>query len=354
MGRLRRRAAGELAAALVVAALVAAACSGSDPDTGIEVLDQSPMEQVSDETDDAGDDLEVLGQVETAADAEDPEGFRLDLPFDPSDIDALVTSTGVPMAVLGVDEGAYLAVAPCGQIVRVQSGQPISGVEVVIDPGHGGPIDTGAVGPGGLVERDINLLVATATEAELRHRGIEVMLTRTDDYAVPLGVRALYADAAGAELMVSIHHNSPSPLPSAVPGADVFVQSESADSARLGGLVREEVVAALDQFEGIDWVATTDSGVIVVLNSEGTDAYGMMAYPATPTALVELSYISNPAEEQLMETLAYRQAMAIALADAVEAYLTTDRPGSGFTEAPRIYNPARAPGAEVCQNPDLG
>ena len=92
---------------------------------------------------------------------------------------------------------------------------------------------------------------------------------------------------------------------------------------------------------------------MTVLNTRGTDAYGIIRNPNTPTALIELGYISNPAEAELHLDPAYTVTAARALADAIEAYLTTDEQGSGFSEG-RVFDPSPGVGRDVCVEPDLG
>jgi len=268
------------------------------------------------------------------------------------DFAGMVTATGVPVAVLTGTADGFLVRTPCGNQELISGGEPIESATVVIDPGHGGPVDTGAVGPTGLVERDINLTLSLALESELADRGIPAALTRTGDYPVLLSVRAAFADQLGAELMVSIHHNSPIGDPSDTPGTEVFVQSGSDSSARLGGLLYEEVTAALATFD-LAWTAAPDAGVLRVLLPDGNDAYGMIRRPITPTALVELGYLANPAEAALFATDEYIDVASSALADAIEAHLVTDRPGTGFGNPPRMFRPDRAPGADLCDEPLL-
>jgi len=166
-------------------------------------------------------------------------------------------------------------------------------------------------------------------------------------------VRSALADSLGAEIMVSIHHNAPSRIRSLVPGTEVFIQNGSAESQRLGGLLFDAVLRALSTVEGVQWTRAADAGVFTVLNSNGLDAYGMIRRPETPTALLELGYIANRSEAEFMATDEYIDLAAVALADAVEAYLNTNDPGSGFSEG-REFNPDAAPGADVCDDPDLG
>ncbi len=270
--------------------------------------------------------------------------------------DGLVTPTGVPVAVLERIGSGYLVRTPCGNTAEVSEGVFINGARVVIDPGHGGPFDTGAAGPNGLIERDLNLTLGRAVIDELSSRGISALSTRTGDYGTLLSVRAALADALGAEALISIHHNAPNWARSSVPGSEVFIQSVSrdlarADSARLGGLLYEEITAALATFDNVSWSRAANAGVLRVLSSRGADAYGMIVRPAVPTALVEYGYLSNPSEAALFATDEYIEVAAAATADAIDAYLHTERPGTGFIQRPRIFDPQRAP--SLCEDPAL-
>ncbi|MBI5209232.1 MAG: N-acetylmuramoyl-L-alanine amidase [Elusimicrobia bacterium] len=90
------------------------------------------------------------------------------------------------------------------------SSRPVAGAgkfRVVVDPGHGGK-DSGAVGKKGTLEKDVVLSVGLALAAKLEEGGAEVLLTRSDDYFVPLSERSRAANEFGADLFVSIHCNS--------------------------------------------------------------------------------------------------------------------------------------------------
>ena len=79
---------------------------------------------------------------------------------------------------------------------------------VVIDPGHGG-FDSGAVGPTGLKEKDINLDLAKRLRQRISETGeIKCFLTRTGDYYIPLSDRTVIANQYQADLFVSIHINA--------------------------------------------------------------------------------------------------------------------------------------------------
>lgn len=268
------------------------------------------------------------------------------------EVKALVTPTGVVVAVLAETATGYQVTTPCGLEAPVSDGTPLGGIRVVIDPGHGGEVDTGAVGANGLMEKNLNLTVAQAVEAKLVVREIPVILTRTADYASRLGTRTTLADHVGADLLLSIHHNAPTPGASATPGTEVFIQHLSPDSRRLGGLVWGNVVEALSRFE-IEWSAAPDAGVLSVLSTRGNDAYGINRNTATVSVLAELGYISNPPEATLFATNGYVQAASEALADAVETFLSTEDRGSGFIVEPRIFNPQPGIGGADCVDPVL-
>ena len=265
---------------------------------------------------------------------------------------ALVTPTGVVVSVLEETATGFRVTTPCGNEATVREGTTLGTTQVVIDPGHGGQVDTGAVGANGLMEKHLNLEVSQALEADLIVRGIDVVLTRTADYASRLGVRAGLADRVNADLLISIHHNAPTPGPSPRPGTEVFIQSTSEASRRLGGLVWTHVMEALSDFD-IEWTAAPDAGVLSVLSTGGSDAYGMISGPRTVSVLAEMAYISNPVEAELFATTEYVEAASDALADAVEGFLTTEATGAGFVAEPRIFNPQPGIGGSLCVDPAL-
>lgn len=271
-----------------------------------------------------------------------PEDFEGGLP------PGLITPKGVSVAVLGVNEGRFVVTTPCGSVSTVSAGLPLRGVRVVVDPGHGGPYDYGAVGPNGLAERDLNLTLSHAVMNELSSRGIPAASTRNGNYGSRLSVRSAFADALGAEALVVIHHNGPTFSIGNRPGTEVYVQSVSArqahpDSTRLGGLLHQEVTNALAGFENVLWSRSSSAGVLRVLSTRGSDAYGMIRRPNVPAVLIEYGYLTNRSEAALFATGEYIRVAAKATANAIEAYLNTDRSGTEENRRPRVFNPAGAP-----------
>lgn len=268
------------------------------------------------------------------------------------DVRAMLTPTGVLVGVAGETSAGYVVETPCGGVTQLVWGQPVTDIQVVLDPGHGGD-EAGAADAGPLTEAELNLRVARRTAAELADRSISVVLTRNGDYRIPIRRRAALADLIAPRAFISIHHNTPASRPSPQPGTEVFVQNASPESKRLGGLLYEEVFAALNEFD-VEWTSRDDAGVLSVLNDEGEDAYGIARYPTSTSALVEMAYLGNEKEAVLLATDDYLIAAADALADGIQRFLTTSEPGSGFVETPRQFNPSGATGGSGgCIDPPL-
>jgi N-acetylmuramoyl-L-alanine amidase len=87
----------------------------------------------------------------------------------------------------------------------IDGGRPLRGRVIALDPGHP---PAGASGPTGLREAEANLAIALALKPMLEAEGARVVVTRTADVPLDLWPRVALAQAAGAELLVSIHNNA--------------------------------------------------------------------------------------------------------------------------------------------------
>jgi N-acetylmuramoyl-L-alanine amidase len=262
---------------------------------------------------------------------------------------------GVMLPFSAVEKGWAKVTTPC-ELTRwmpVESGSRVVRPAVVLDPGHGGD-EPGASGPTGLLEKEVNLDVASRAAAMLNSLGIPAMLTRTSDYRASLPFRVQVADKSAAELMVSIHHNADPDGPLDRPGTETYYQFRSPGSKRLAGLVYEEMAAELDKLE-VAWVGDTDAGAKWRLNSSGGDYYGILrrsAEAGVTTTLAELAFMSNPAEEAVLRREDVRQMEASAIVRAVQRYLGSQDPGSGFTTPyPRTAPAGPGGGTRGCVDP---
>ena len=275
-------------------------------------------------------------------------------PLAESGAKAVVSPTGIVVPVLGREGDALVVGTPCERTALLASGIPLLEAHVVIDAGHGGP-EPGAVGPGGLTETEVNLAVAEYTKAALEARGISAVLTRTGEYRMTLEARARVVRALGPGLFVSVHHNAEPDGPFPRPGSETYYQVASAESKRAAGLVYEELISTFSQYEAA-WMADTDAGAKYRRGSSGDDYYGILRRTqGTPAVLSEALFVSNPTEEALLARDDVRRAEAGALARAAERFLTTDDPGSGFTEPYPRDAPAGGGGGRspTCVDPPL-
>nr|WP_318385093.1 N-acetylmuramoyl-L-alanine amidase AmiA [uncultured Enterobacter sp.] len=217
---------------------------------------------------------------------------------------------------------------------------------VMLDPGHGG-IDTGAIGSNGSKEKHVVLAIAKNVRSILRSQGIDARLTRTGDTFIPLYDRVEIAHQHGADLFMSIHADGFT-NPSAA-GASVFALSNRGASSAMAKYLSDRENAADDlagkkaqdkdhllqqvlfdlvQTDTIKNSLTLGSHILKQikpvhrLHSKHTEqaAFVVLKSPSVPSVLVETSFITNPAEEKLLGTTAFRQKIADAIASGVMSY----------------------------------
>jgi N-acetylmuramoyl-L-alanine amidase len=201
---------------------------------------------------------------------------------------------------------------------------PLSGKVIAVDAGHGGP-DGGAASKEGLTEKDINLAIALHLRDYLQQAGAIVIMTREDDkdLASPgtkgysrrktedLLERTEIVKRAQADLMLSIHLNSiPSPKWS---GAQTFYNPGKPGSDVLAMHIQAELKKNL---ENTDRVA-----------KENASFYPLKAI-SVPGALVEVGFLSNPAEARLMASEAYQKKVAGAVYQGVLRYCSGEKIGT--------------------------
>ncbi len=195
------------------------------------------------------------------------------------------------------------------------------------DAGHGGP-DSGAVWQN-TREKDLNLAFTLRLNQELKQRGHQIYTTRKSDAHVPpLGVRCRLVNAHHRkqapqfDAIVSIHCNvavtrNPStgeyePLPSRR-GLYVIYSAESENSTRLAGRIAEKCAASN--------IALSHRGLLSTLELGRTLAWIHKTIPTS--VLIELGFMTNPEELQLLQDEGYRQMLVTAIADGLDDYLVS-------------------------------
>ena len=214
--------------------------------------------------------------------------------------------------------------------------------KIVVDAGHGGH-DTGTIGPDGLTEKALVLDVALRLGKLLEDRmGAEVVYTRDDDTFVPLETRTAIANKEQADLFISIHANS-SRDPDARGVETYYLNFTSSDDA-LAVAARENAVSEKSIHELQDLVkkialkekieesrefAADVQQSLWATAGKGTRNRGVKKAPFIvliganmPSILAEISFLSNPGDEQKLETPEYRQKIAEALYRGLAKYVS--------------------------------
>lgn len=247
--------------------------------------------------------------------------------------------TGVLSAVIGQKAGFYHVFTPRENTGWIHASKvkthrksehrahDLRSATIVIDPGHGGHLP-GAVGKGGLTEKDANLAISRRMAENLKEA--RVFLTRATGHA-GLRYRAALANRLGADVFVSVHNNALPDRISKTPGTEVYY-SQRPGSKRLAGLLYEELVKVLRKYD-IKWGRDPMAGAKYRLSQQhGRDYYAVLRRSFVPAVIVEGMFITNPQEERLLRQPKVRQEVADALSRAVRRYFLTDDPGSGYVD----------------------
>lgn len=193
---------------------------------------------------------------------------------------------------------------------------PLSGKTIVIDAGHGGP-DGGAKSKSGILEKDINLAISIYLRDYLQQAGALTALTREEDkdLARPetrglsrrktedLLSRAKLIEQQKADLLISIHMNS---IPSSRwRGAQTFYYPSNDNNKLLAELIQAELRRNLGN---TDRVAKT------------IDTPYLLKTSNVPSALVEVGFLSNPEEAELLADPGYQKKVAAAIYQGILRY----------------------------------
>lgn len=255
------------------------------------------------------------------------------------------------VSVLGLGSGGALA-APSKRQKSVKKPTPAVPMAkpklVFLDPGHGGR-DPGALGGRGTQEKSVVLAIARDLQRELlagnRYR---VLLSRNTDSFVGLRERVARAQAAKADLFLSLHADAHSD--SDVRGASVYTLSEEASDREAAALAAREnradaLMSGMRLSDKPDIVAQTlvamsqrgtvnDSrrladtvvatfarnGVRLLPRTHRQAGFAVLTSPEIPAALVELGYLSNSQDEKLLTIRQHQMALARALRASVDAF----------------------------------
>ncbi|MEH1796651.1 N-acetylmuramoyl-L-alanine amidase [Nostoc sp.] len=178
--------------------------------------------------------------------------------------------------------------------------RPLANLKIVLDPGHGGK-ESGASGPTGYLEKDVNLVVSKLLRDDLVKRGATVVMTREDDRELSLAERQAIISKEEPAIAISIHHNS---LPDdgdaeKIKGFAAFWYQPQAHN--LAMFLQNYVVKKLGKPSyGVFW-----------------DNLALTRPTAAPSVLLELGFMSNPDEFEQIVNPEEQKKMADAIAQGI-------------------------------------
>lgn len=186
--------------------------------------------------------------------------------------------------------------------------KPLSGMKILVDPGHGGK-ESGATGPTGLPEKDVNLTVSKLLREELVKRGATVVMTREDDKFVSLEDRQKIIGKEEPALALSVHYNALPDYGDAenTKGVGMFWYHPQAHSLAI--FLHNYLVKKLDRPSyGVFW-----------------NNLALTRPEAAPSILLELGFMSNPEEFEWVTNPKQQKKLARTIADGVVKWLKINR-----------------------------
>lgn len=210
-------------------------------------------------------------------------------------------------------DGYYIEKTATGIIVHIKrkvkasSGSaPLSGITIMLDPGHGGS-DTGAIGPLGTkyAEKDINLKTALKLRDELKALGAKVLMTRTTDIFVTLSDRLTASRNLKPDMFLSIHSNS---------------MEDNVDISKINGFSVHYKEAIAKPLSTILAKKSGEAG----RRNRGINYANFYVVRGTwaPSMLIECGFVPNPSEFELLTDEHEQTKLAKSLAEGIVEYFS--------------------------------
>jgi N-acetylmuramoyl-L-alanine amidase len=230
--------------------------------------------------------------------------------------------------------------------------RPAHRFKVVVDPGHGGK-DPGALGAGGVAEKDVVLAIALQLRDRLIGAGFAVVLTRDTDVFIPLEERTARANAEQADLFVSIHGNASSNP--RLSGVETYYLNNTNDHATIrlaemenglrsmtgrGGrdheasLILSDLIQSYKIEESVALAEQLQKSVVSGVGAHGwkVNDLGVKRGPfyvlvgaGMPCVLAEVSFLTHPDEGVRLAQPDYQQAIADGLLRGVQRFVENAR-----------------------------
>lgn len=172
--------------------------------------------------------------------------------------------------------------------------------KVFLGVGHGGT-DPGAIG-NGFKEKDLNLSIALACQAELIRHGVVVGMSRTSDVNDTLIEEINECNAFNPDLALDIHNNA-----GGGDGAEAYYHHGGGTGKILATNILDEIVK----------LGQNSRGIKIRKNENGDDWYGFIRQTYAPAVIVECAFIDHAKDIQIVDTEVERKAMGVALAKGI-------------------------------------
>ena len=185
---------------------------------------------------------------------------------------------------------------------------PLAGVEILLDPGHGGE-ELGSKGPTGYPEKDVNLVVSKLLEKELRRRGAIVYMTRERDKEVSLQQRVEMINLVKPAITLSIHYNALPDSGDAINTAGIGAFWYHPQAHNLAVFLQNYLVEKLDRPSyGVFW-----------------NNLALTRPHTAPAVLLELGFMINPTEFEWITNPQAQERLANTLADGITEWFQKKR-----------------------------
>lgn len=238
----------------------------------------------------------------------------LNLRTGPSNKDKKILSleSSTPLKIISSENGWDKVVTENGNVGWCETNNlslilPLNGRKILLDPGHGGK-DPGSISYSGKYEKYINLDVALKLKEKLESLGAKVYMTRTGDTYINNTARGRMADSLGADILLSIHHNSLERDKSDYFGLSTYYNTKNFKNPKYG----------FDLAEAIYLNAITLNGVY--RDGIYDRNYEVLRETNTPAALIEIGFMSNPLEEINIHNDSFQNLMVQKISDGIIDY----------------------------------
>ncbi|MEI6064232.1 MAG: N-acetylmuramoyl-L-alanine amidase, partial [Pseudanabaena sp. ELA748] len=186
-----------------------------------------------------------------------------------------------------------------------KNAQPLQGIKILLDAGHGSQEDLGSRGPTGYPEKDVTLITSKLLQTELQNRGANVVMTRTDDADVLLAPRVDKINQEEPTLAISIHYNA---LPDDgdalnTSGVGAFWYNPQAES--FAKFINDYIIKKLNRRDyGVYW-----------------NNLALARPTIAPSVLLELGFMINPDEFEWIINPEQQKVLALTLADGLTEWI---------------------------------